>query len=552
MTEPLRGQPITRRRFLHGVGAAGLGLAAARVAGATGLRYFDTSSDPVSPLAGFDYPTALPLPFAHGVSSGDPLEDRVILWTRITQARPDGPVAVGWQIATDPAMSDVVASGLVQTDATRDWTVKVDAARLEPATTYYYAFHALGETSIVGRTRTAPAAGQVDPVRMAVVSTYSLAGPQKAHARLAQRDDIDLVIHAGDPVYDRSGEVGVEGGDIDVRDCRSLDEVRRRHALLQADLSVCRAHQQHPFVMVWDGHGPGEGETPALDADRIKAFWEWTPTRPPRADGSGRPIQAMPLQVAPESPELLYRHVPYGGLADLFLLDARGPHARAGDGPLGAEQQTWLEAATAESSRTGTAWRVVVNQVLMAQLHLLKPSRHVSASYGAAPAAPAGPFATTSQWDSSPEQRNRLLTHWRDQGVRDTIVVTGDVHANWVAELAPDADGPAREAPVAVEFAPSVRGRDPGGRPPVADPGAVEAVLRRANSHLRFIDCSHHGYGIVHLAGDEAVLEFWWPDAEAADAEHLGGQVRIPRGRRVVRVAEPEATRGRAVALAPT
>ncbi len=548
MTEIPRGKPISRRRFLRGLGAAGLGLAAAQVADATGLRYFDTSTDPVSPLAGFDYPTALGLPFAHGVSSGDPLADRVILWTRITQVNPAGAIAVGWQVATDPALRNVVATGLVQTNAERDWTVKVDAAGLEPATTYYYAFHALGQTSIVGRTRTAPSPGSNDPVRMAVLSTYCLADRGVGHAGLAQRDDLDFVIHTGDPVYDRDGEVQeAPVGELDIRHCQNLDEVRRRHAFHLADLAVCRARQQHPFVAVWDGHDARPPGSATLE-DCQQAFWEWTPARPPQADGSGRPVHRLHAHVDPEDPELAYRHIPYGGMADLLLLDARGPREGHASGPLGSRQQAWLQDATKASSQAGTAWRIVVNQVMLAPLHFLPPSPHTGEAYGVTSARPAGPvYASTADWDGSPSQRAQLLDHWQ-RHAPDTIVVTGDAHANWIAELkAPSA--PRGAAPAAIEFAAACAPRARSA--PVASGAAVEAALRRANSHLRLVDCTHHGYGLVHLNQGEAVLEFWWP-GDGGQAQ-LGAQVRVPRGaQRILRVPEPSPSVGRTVPAAPT
>ena len=137
------------------------------------------------------------LAFLHGVASGDPLQDRVILWTRVSTPLA-GPVTVGYVIATDPALTVVVQTGSVITDASRDYTVKIDAAGLEPGRSYYYRFSAGAVLSPIGRTKTLPV-GSVDRLRIAVASCASLAhGYFNAYARIAERQDLDLVVHLGD------------------------------------------------------------------------------------------------------------------------------------------------------------------------------------------------------------------------------------------------------------------------------------------------------------------------------------------------------------------
>jgi hypothetical protein len=138
--------------------------------------------------------------FAHGVASGDPLPDRVVLWTRVTT---DRDVPVSWTVARDPALTQVVARGTARAEAARDHTVKVDAGPLEPYTTYWYAFTALGVRSPVGRTRTAPAPGQdVGRLRFAVVTCAKYDnGFFNAYARVAEAD-VDAVLHCGDYFYE--------------------------------------------------------------------------------------------------------------------------------------------------------------------------------------------------------------------------------------------------------------------------------------------------------------------------------------------------------------
>ena len=140
--------------------------------------------------------------FQRGVASGDPLSDRVILWTRVTLAQPRSVVNVSWLVARDPAMSQVVQRGSAKTNPARDYTVKVDAAGLQPGTTYYYRFKVDGQDSPVGRTRTLPV-GAVQRLRLAVVSCSNHAfGYFNAYRRVAERADLDAVVHLGDYLYE--------------------------------------------------------------------------------------------------------------------------------------------------------------------------------------------------------------------------------------------------------------------------------------------------------------------------------------------------------------
>ena len=204
-------------------------------------------------------------PFYHGVASGDPLADRVIIWTRVTpETSPMAPVDVHWQVATDSGMTHVVQSGVFTTDAERDYTVKVDVTDLAPYTTYYYHFSALNATSITGRTRTAPTADEADRLRFAVVSCSNYqAGYFSAYRKIAERADLDAVIHLGDYIYEYSASGEDFYGNEDLRQNRShlpdkeivtLDDYRTRYSQYRLDPDLRAVHQQHPFIAVWDDH----------------------------------------------------------------------------------------------------------------------------------------------------------------------------------------------------------------------------------------------------------------------------------------------------------
>lgn len=263
-------------------------------------------------------------PFYHGVASGDPLADRVIIWTRVTPQQ-DGPVSVSWRVATDPAMTDVVKNGSFTTNAARDYTVKVDVAGLDAGRTYYYSFESFGRTSTIGRTRTAPS-GPVDHLRFAIVSCSNYQGGYfNAYGRLADRADLDAVIHLGDYIYEyEDGGYGydpeVGRGHEPANEIISLSDYRVRYSFYRLDNDLQRVHQQHPFIAVWDDHefandafkDGAENHSPATEGNwetrkqnAFKAYFEWMPIRE----------NAVANRI--------YRKLQYGDLVDLIMLDTR-------------------------------------------------------------------------------------------------------------------------------------------------------------------------------------------------------------------------------------
>jgi alkaline phosphatase D len=198
--------------------------------------------------------------FAHGVASGDPERDRVILWTRVTPVDPTDTLRVHWAVASDPGMKQVRQSGRFVTDRRRDFTVKVDAAGLDPGLTYYYQFEARGVKSPIGRTRTLPV-GRVDRLRVAFASCSNYPwGYFNAYARIAERDDLDFVMHLGDYIYEyKLGEYADPElqGKRDVlptHEALTHDDYRMRYALYRSDPDLQEVHRQHPFITVWDDH----------------------------------------------------------------------------------------------------------------------------------------------------------------------------------------------------------------------------------------------------------------------------------------------------------
>ena len=599
--------PMDRRDFLK---AAGL-VVATPLLNACGQSEPSNTSvpptpvpevNPLFPLPGeeptsFDFPLVLALPFAHGVASGDPLSDRVIVWTRITEIVPSAAsIPVAWQVSTSPTMTPVLKSGTQSASAERDWTVKVDVVGLAPATTYYYRFSALGQQSITGRTRTAPAA-MVDNIRFAVAACSSYwSSTWSGYAHIADRNDLDLVIHCGDYIYDfidedefvRSRKDNRDLGHPDQRDWLNISELRRRYALFRSDPQLMRAHQQHPWFIVWDNHDidEGYGNELATPFDGMQssttleqccqAFWEWTPSRPPLADGSGRflLVEDGSYPTPPDS-KLVYRSLPYGPLAQVLGVDTQiglpghgltldASHLPADTPTLyGKPQFEWFTGSMVAAEQAGVQWKIVNNQTWFAPAD----TPDVLAGF------PSVPKIGISRWSDYTGERAALCAALRggnaaETRVHGTVFVSGDTHGNYGSDLIEDTtllssyvsgaptrstrDGSTaintaagavrlttgntpvlnnRAASVGVEFAPSSLGRGgadelvlraliDGGAPlneatidsSVAATRALETAVIAANKNVQFIEWVDHGYGIVDLTAERAIFEYWWQD----------------------------------------
>jgi alkaline phosphatase D len=236
---------MTRREVLRLAAALGIAPVAAQLAACGDAR----DRLPQYEYDGEPGPEGL---FAHGVASGDPLPDAVVLWTRVSPEGA-GPLDVFWEVAPDEALADRVGAGWTATDGERDFTVKLDAAGLAPATPYFYRFRALGRTSRPGRTRTAPS-GAVDRLRFGVVSCQRYTdGYYHAYRALAARPEIDAIIHLDDYIYEDGAQGPVRPHDPP-RELNALEDYRRRYAQYRSDPDLQAAHATFPFVTVWDDH----------------------------------------------------------------------------------------------------------------------------------------------------------------------------------------------------------------------------------------------------------------------------------------------------------
>jgi alkaline phosphatase D len=450
--------------------------------------------------------------FQHGIASGDPLADRVMLWTRVTAARPDW-ADVRWSLATDPAMTRVIARGDGRTSAARDFTVKVDVTGLTPATAYYYRFEAEGARSPVGRTRTLPQ-GPVSRIRLGVVSCSNYPfGYFNAYGALAVRGDLDAVVHLGDYIYEYANTEYGDGskyGRVPLPDKEivALADYRQRHAQYKSDPDSQEIHRQHPFVIVWDDHeftdnawsggaanhnpDKGEGDWYVRRNAAVRAFHEWMPTREDAVALSPR----------------IYRTLRFGDLADLVLLDtrlvgrdqqARREDVAALDSPsrslLGAAQEHWLHGELLESKRAGTRWQILGQQVMFAPQ-----------------IAPGKPGGNPDAWDGYRACRDRVFDMIEQTKLDSVAVLTGDVHSSWAFDLPRrpfDAyDAASGRGSLAIELAgtsvtsPSNLGAGPNGEKQLAD-------LRATRPHLHYVDGRYRGYYIVDLTHARLQADFF-------------------------------------------
>ena len=548
-----RATGTSRRDFFRRLGGAAAVLGAAPLLQACGGG------------GGGDTPPQVLGPFAHGVASGDPLADGVILWTRVTLASSTStsPVDVEYVVATDPALgaSSIVAGGRFTTDATRDYTVKVDVGGLKPATTYYYRFAVASASSgavaagvsPVGRTRTLPV-GSVDRVRVAVASCASLAhGYFNAYRRIAERADLDLVVHLGDYIYEYGdGDYGSLRPYEPSHEIVSLADYRQRHAQYKRDTDVQALHRQHAMVAIWDDHEfadnawsggaanhteGAEGTWTARVAAALQAYYEWMPVR--RVDAA--------------EPRRNNRSFALGNLVELVMLEERllarskqldgntalpgspsftqtGAYADASRQLLGSAEESWL-ATTLRGSKA--QWKLLGQGVMFAQLK----------TNGASNAAGGGTFINSDQWDGYQPARDRVFDILKGSAgtapLNDVVVLTGDIHSSWAADLTPDPNNPDAAAggydeatgagSRAVEFvgtsvtAPAL--------PKFTSPLATFNV-KLSNPHIKYVDLTQRGYMLLDVDAKRTVCEWWYVDgiATSGGGETFGAAYQVQAG----------------------
>ena len=443
-------------------------------------------------------PTSTPATFAFGVASGDPLTDRVILWTHAKVPTSTADVALTWEVATDAAFAAVVRSGTVTASESASFTAKIDVTGLTAGASYFYRFRdATGASSTVGTTRTLPAANAAS-VKFAVFSC-ALYSEGYFHAYdAAAKSDALYALHLGDYIYEygsdpkKYGNGNIPGSRVasPANDIVTMNDYRTRHALYKSDLNLQAAHARMPWITVWDDHefanngyvNGAENHDPATQGDWVtrkniaaKVYHEWMPIRTPDASNLLK----------------IYRRFDFGNLFTLHMLDTRiegrdrqydnfgdadggigryfagltptagGVRPDASRQMMSAEQQNWLTSGMNASSAT---WQMLGNQTIMARMWIpgsvlatvaadpagaqVAIGAYLTAKATRAAGAPLSPTQTAlldptlnprlpyslDSWDGYPAQREAILQTVKAQGKR-LVTLSGDSHNGWFANL---------------------------------------------------------------------------------------------------------------------
>ena len=527
---------VTRRRAL-GLAGGALGLGACN------------SASVGSDISTIDYEMPATysgeIAFEHGVASGDPLPDSVVLWTRVTPKSGEGDIELEYRILDGDTQ---VSIGKARTSAARDYTVKVIASGLNPGTEYAYEFAvttAGGKvTSQRGRTKTTAAPGATTPVKFAVVSCSNYPfGFFNAYREISKQDGLDAVVHLGDYFYEYGvdGYGGSVGEDLGRRhdpitETVTLDDYRTRHAQYKTDPDLQAAHAAAPWLCTWDdhestnnsyrtgaqNHNPenNEGDWTTRKQIAVQAYLEWMPVRDPQP---GR------------AKEAIYRRFDFGSVATVFCLESRltgrsdeiswftelgglepaevpmkamSTMVRVQSDErtmLGAEQEAWLAEGLEDSVDAGTQWQVLANQVVMARV---VPPRFNETLTPEQIAAIDNPFVqglvgfsqlgmpfNLDAWDGFPSARARLYDAAKASGAR-LVTLTGDTHTAWANTLV-DVDGEQR----GVEF----------GCTSITSPGLgtyfegvdnLGAMFEDQNPEVDHYDPNGNGFTLVTLTAD--------------------------------------------------
>lgn len=539
------------------------GAAAGVVVTTATLTPFATSPAHAAPTTGF----------LHGVASGDPLPTSVVLWTRVTPTAGATPgsgrgsrVSVAWEVATDASFATVVRRGSMATGTERDHTVKVDATGLKPGTRYAYRFRSRGHVSPVGWTRTAPAASATPSrLRLGVVSCSNWeAGYFAAYRHLADRGDLDVVLHLGDYLYEYpTGEYGAAKGAVrasePAHEIVTLADYRVRHGHYKTDPDLQRLHAAAPWVTTWDDHESAndawidgaENHQPESEgswADRAaaarRAYDEWMPIRlsGTSALGDGRQV---------------YRQLSFGTLADLRMLDLRSYRSEqaspaalgaVGDADrtiLGDGQMAWLKQSLSDSSAT---WKLVGNPAMISPVTFGAVDVEVGQALhdmgGILP--PEGIPYNVDQWDGYTADRRELIDHLADHAITNTVFLTGDIHSAWACDLPKNVGTYPFSKSVAVEWVgTSVTSNNLDDILKVAPRTvslSVEGAIRTANPHVRYLDFDRHGYSVLTLTPARAQMD-WYVLADRTDpdsaARWSAGFETLPGTQRTRRVWYP-------------
>ena len=499
---------IPRRNFLRGAGAAAIVLpfASNRVLAA---------------------PTSSPL-FTLGVASGDPAHDSVVLWTRIAPeplelggGNGNEPLIVNWQVATDPDMTNVVRAGQALAQPGNGFSVRVLADQLPSDSFLYYRFETMGEFSSCGRTRTFPHP-LADPgqMRFALTSCQDYQNGYYNAWRDVVEQDVDFVMQCGDYIY----EYGPSGDPESPRqhigpEIMTAEDYRRRYAQYRLDPNLRAAHEAAPFIVTWDDHEVDNNYAALVPEDDQEAraffyrrrqaydvYFETMPTRVNLAD-----FNVTSPFLSFRRTDRLYRRLDFGQLASIMVLDTR---QYRDDQPCGDGLQFCPEAADPDRTMLGPMqeqflldsllignprWRVIEQQVMFMRWDL-----------GTLLGVPG--VYNVDAWDGYSAQRDRITAQMAALPDSNNIVLTGDIHSSWAADLKTDFGDPSAPV-VGAEFVCAGVSSGFGD-----DNAALVDVTLPSNPHIRYFNGLKRGYALCTVTNSE-----WRTDFRLVDDNRVDG-----------------------------
>ncbi|KAI8804120.1 alkaline phosphatase [Cladochytrium replicatum] len=444
--------------------------------------------------------------FNHGVASGDPDANSVVLWTRVTPSSSSvSAVTLQYEVAkfgdlnNAANFSGIVSTGTVDTTADVDWTVKIIVDSLVPGTVYYYRFKPSGSSAVspIGRTKTFPASGvRTESARFAFFSCQSYGWGRFNALRLASNRNLDFTVHLGDYLYEYGGFVGGLVRPVNPwREIISLADYRTRYQQYRADADLALLHSVAPMIAVWDDHEFADDAYPdGADAHDPKSDGPWA-TR--KAAAARAYYEYLPIRrLITDSSFKIYRSFNYGGLLDLVMLDTRmaGRSAKVNSPALvnnasrtllGFEQEAWLDDQL-KGSRA--KWRIIGNQVMI--MPLLDDK---------------GAATNYDQWDGYIPARNRLFNTIKSNNISNIVFITGDYHVAFAGDVTPTPRDSSTYNPttgagsLAVEFV----------GPSVSSPSNGAGGTLKNNPHMRYIDDSKRGYVVMEVTPQKVTAQFW-------------------------------------------
>lgn len=462
-------------------------------------------------------------PFYHSVASGDPTSNAVVIWTRITPEDDfQTEIEVFYEVSKTIDFTQIVSQGSFITNSDRDFTVKVDITGLESDTYYFYRFNDGDIYSHTGRTKTAPE-NDVPNIKFAVLSGSDYTkGFYTGLAKISERNDIDLVIHTGDYIYEYGNLGEITREHYPAAEIYLLQDYRNRLSQYRLDPNLQRCHQLYPWVVIWDDHdivvdalrdtsyrhNPDLGLYAARKYAAIKAFREWIPCRDP--------------EVVDEND--FYKnwwHFSYGNLLDLFTLDVRlydrdmwaenifSPEYNSEDAKIiGPEQLDWIKQNLLESD---SKWKIVVNGLMFTHFKAF------------------GYPLVMENWDGYPYERNQILNHLNDNEINNVVFLSGDFHCAFANNVPKnpynifDFNPINGDGSLAVEFIPpslSSDNFDEGNDYGLGSADVAVGLITASNPHMRLIELEGHGYILFDVTEERAQAEFWFME-DIQDPENL-------------------------------